>query len=81
MERVSITFGGGVLVVKDESGEQIACDRATVHLVRGNRSAVAQIETDGRRVELPVASLEIASPVAVYVNAEERPRRRRPAHG
>lgn len=77
MERVSITFGGGVLVVKDEQERQVDVTRATVHLVAGNRSPVAVLEVGSARHEVPVSALEVVSAVAIGGAPMRAPRRKR----
>lgn len=80
MERVSIDFGGGRLVVKDENGQAIRVARATVFLVEGNDYPVALLEAEGTQVEVPVSSLDVERTLAVVADREtmdEAARRRR----
>jgi hypothetical protein len=69
MERVSIRFGGGMLVVT-EGGKPLGVKRATVYLVEGNDCPVALMELEGTSVEVNVAEFELTDGVPVVADPE-----------
>lgn len=61
MNMVSIQFKGGKVTVADESGTEVAAERAVIYLVTGNERPVAGVTlVDGTHLELPVSELSFS---------------------
>jgi hypothetical protein len=70
MERISIKFGGGRLVIKDERGARVDATRATVFLVEGNDIPVALLDVEGTKKEVGVTAFEMTGAVPVLADHE-----------